>query len=63
MNDKYKDLWVVFLCIGTLFFMISTTIDITWIKLTLITISILLYVISLIFSIKKYNNKNKNNES
>ena len=57
MKAKYKDLWVVFLSMGTLFFMISTTIDTTWIKLILITISILFHVISIIFSIKKYNNK------
>lgn len=60
MNDKkYKieDLWVIFLSAGTSLFVLATTIGTTWVKMTIIAISALLFLISLIFSIQKYKNK------
>ena len=57
MNDKYKDIWVAFLCIGTLFLVISNSMNSIWLKLIIVGMAFLFYVISLIFSIKKYNNK------
>ena len=57
MNDKYKDLWVVFLSTGTLFLVISNSMNSIWLKLIIVSMAFLFYVISLIFSIQKYKNK------
>ena len=40
MKDKNKELWVVFLSLGVVFMIISNTIDISWLKLTLMDISV-----------------------
>ncbi len=58
---KDKNLWVVFLSLGTMFFMISTTIEVTWLKLLIISISVLQYILALIFAAKDYSNKKQNN--
>ena len=40
MKDKNKELCVVFLSLGVVFMIISNTIDISWLKLTLMDISV-----------------------
>lgn len=54
MKDKNKDLWLIFLSTGVMFFIISTTISITWLKYTLLIISMIQFVISIIFALKKF---------
>lgn len=59
-NNKLEELWILFMGLGTMFFMISTTIDITWLKLTLLGIAIIEYIVAIIFAAKNYSNKKQN---
>ncbi|MDO5665709.1 MAG: type II CAAX endopeptidase family protein [Bacteroidia bacterium] len=62
MKNKNNNLWVMFLSLGTMFFMFSITIDVTWLKLLIISISLLHYIIAIIFAAKDYGNKKQNNK-
>lgn len=63
MKSKNEKLWLTFMSLGTMFFVISITINISWLKLTLIAIAIIEYTAAVIFSAKHNADKKRKNET
>lgn len=63
MKNKNEGLWVTFVSLGTMFFVISITINISWLKLTLIAIAMIEYIVAIIFAAKHYADKKRKNET